>query len=118
MNDEDVSFGHPMSVETMSMRGASVRRKGGATYPRVARGREERMADFVLLYRGGSAAETDEERAAQMEAWTSWFGSLGSAVVDGGNPFTETAAHVRADGSVGSVPAAGIATGFSILRAD
>lgn len=76
------------------------------------------MADFVLLYRGGSAGATDEERAAKMDAWTSWFGSLGDAVVNGGNPFTETAAHVRADGSVGSVPATGIATGFSILRAD
>ena len=76
------------------------------------------MSDFVLLYRGGSAGETDEERAALMDAWTSWFGTLGSAVVNGGNPFSETAAHVHADGSVGSVPAAGIATGFSILRAD
>jgi hypothetical protein len=76
------------------------------------------MAEFVLLYRGGSAGETEAEQAAQMQAWTAWFGTLGDAVVNGGNPFTETAAHVRTDGSVGSVPAAGIATGFSILQAD
>ncbi len=49
------------------------------------------MADFVLLYRGGSTPESDEEQAAVMAAWTTWFGSLGSAVKDGGNPFTEVA---------------------------
>ena len=76
------------------------------------------MADFVLLYRGGSTAESDEERATAMKAWTSWFGGLGDAVKDGGNPFTETARHVRGDGSIGDVPASGMATGYSILQAD
>ena len=68
------------------------------------------MADFVLLYRGGSMAESDEERAAVMDAWTAWFGSIGAAVKDGGNPFTEEAKHVRSDGSIGDVPASGLAT--------
>jgi len=76
------------------------------------------MADFVLLYRGGSMAESDEERAAVMDAWTSWFGSIGNAVKDGGNPFTEEAKHVRSDGSIGDVPTSGLATGYSILQAD
>ena len=76
------------------------------------------MSDFVLLYRGGSTPESDAERAAVMDAWTSWFGQLGSAVKDGGNPFTETARHVRGDGSIGDVPASGIATGYSIVQAD
>lgn len=76
------------------------------------------MSDFVLLYRGGSMAESDEERAAVTDAWTSWFGSIGSAVKDGGNPFTEEAKHVRGDGSIGDVPASGLATGYSILQAD
>jgi len=76
------------------------------------------MTDFVLLYKGGSMAETDEERAAVMDAWTSWFGELGSAIRDRGNPFTETARHVRSDGSIGDVAASGIATGYSIVQAD
>lgn len=76
------------------------------------------MADFVLLYKGGSMPETDEQRAAVMDAWTSWFGDLGNAVKDGGNPFTETARRVGPDGAVGDLSGAGIATGYSILQAD
>jgi hypothetical protein len=75
------------------------------------------MADFVLLYRGGSTPESEEERAAVTDAWTSWFGELGGAVKDGGNPFTESARHVRADGSIGDVPSSGMATGYSIVQA-
>ncbi|MGH2539204.1 MAG: hypothetical protein ACRDGK_01635 [Actinomycetota bacterium] len=74
------------------------------------------MADFVLLYRGGSTPESDDERAAVTDAWTSWFGELGGAVKDGGNPFTETARHLGSDGSVGDVAASGMATGYSIVQ--
>jgi len=49
------------------------------------------MANFVLLYSGGSMPESEAERAAVMQAWGAWFGALGSAVVDGGNPFTAMA---------------------------
>lgn len=77
------------------------------------------MADFVLLYRGGGdMPETEESRKQAMDAWTSWFGTLGDAVKDGGNPFTETAKRVASDGSIDDVPTSGIATGYSILRAD
>ena len=75
------------------------------------------MADFVLLYRGGSMPQTDEERAAAMDAWASWFGTLGGAVKDRGNPFTETARSVSGNGSIGDVPAGG-ASGYSIIEAD
>ena len=64
------------------------------------------MSDFVLLYRGGGQPESDEARKAVMDAWTAWYGQLGSAIKDGGNPFTETARHLRSDGSVGDVKAA------------
>ncbi len=76
------------------------------------------MADFVLLYRGGSTPESDAERAAVMQDWTSWFGALGAAVKDGGNPFTETAKAISPDGSIGDVSAQGIVTGYSIIEAD
>ena len=76
------------------------------------------MADFVLLYRGGSNPETDEARAAAMQAWTSWFGELGGAVKDGGNPFTETARSISSDGSIGDLSSQSLATGYSIIEAD
>jgi Activator of Hsp90 ATPase homolog 1-like protein len=45
------------------------------------------MANFLLAYRGGGMAATDQEREAAMAEWGRWFGSLGQAVVDGGAPF-------------------------------
>src|SRR6266705_2582581 len=54
------------------------------------------MANFVLLYSGGSMPETEAEQAAVMQAWGAWFGQLGSALVNGGNPFTPQANTSRA----------------------
>ena len=69
------------------------------------------MAKFVLAYRGGAMAETEADQDAAMQAWMGWFGSLGDAVVDGGNPFGASA-------SVGGGSAASGLTGYSILEAD
>jgi hypothetical protein len=44
------------------------------------------MANFVLLYTGGSMPETEEEQARVMQAWTDWYGTIGSGLKDGGNP--------------------------------
>jgi len=68
------------------------------------------MAKFVLAYRGGAMAETEAEQEAAMQAWGGWFGSLGEAVVDGGNPF-------GASTSVGGGEAASGLTGYSIIEA-
>ena len=76
----------------------------------------ERMADYLLLYSGGKMPETQEAQAAVMAAWTAWFGELGSALKDGGNPFTGQAKSIASDGSVGE--GAGSASGYSILEAD
>ena len=74
------------------------------------------MAKFLLVYRGGGMAETEEAQAASMAAWTGWFTSLGAAVVDAGNP-TSQGKTVNADGSItGDGRAA--ASGYSILSAD
>lgn len=76
------------------------------------------MADFVLLYRGGGdMPDTEEGRKQAMDAWTSWFGSIGEAVKDGGNPFTEAAKRVGSDGSIEDL-SGDLATGYSILQAD
>jgi hypothetical protein len=73
------------------------------------------MANYVLLYHGGAMAETPEERDQVMKAWTDWFGTLGDALVDGGNPAGATR-RISADGSV-SDDAAG-PSGYSIVKAD
>ena len=43
------------------------------------------MADFVLLYSGGSMPETDAEKDRVMKAWDAWYQELGGAIKDGGN---------------------------------
>lgn len=69
------------------------------------------MADYLLLYEGGSMPETEAEQAAVMKAWTDWFSELGSAVKDGGNP---TSGQATTIGS-GSAPAV---SGYSVITAD
>jgi hypothetical protein len=73
------------------------------------------MANFLLAYKGGSMAETPEAQEAAMKAWMDWFGTLGSAVVDGGAPFGPSTA-VQSDGSAGTTTAG--LSGYSVLQAD
>lgn len=74
------------------------------------------MANYVLIYSGGSMTETDAERQAVMAAWGEWFGALGAAVVDGGNPFGPSAS-IAPDGTVSTGTVSG-ASGYSVIRAD
>ncbi len=74
------------------------------------------MAKFVLIYSGGGPMPQSEvEREAVMAAWTGWFGGLGSAVVDAGNPFggsSTVTSGGAADGTSSGV------NGYSILDAE
>jgi hypothetical protein len=74
------------------------------------------MANYLLAYKGGSMAATDEEREAAMAAWGAWFGGLGAAIVDAGNPFGPSAT-VAGDASV-SDGAPSALTGYTVLSAD
>jgi hypothetical protein len=76
------------------------------------------VADYVLLYSGGRMPESDEERAQVMKAWTDWFGTIGSALKDGGNPFSGKAKTIDADGSVRDGAGGSTASGYSIVTAD
>jgi hypothetical protein len=76
------------------------------------------MANFVLLYSGGSMPASDAEQQAVLKAWEGWFGKLGSAVVDQGDPFTPMAKTVAPDGKVSDGPVGGMASGYSIIKAD
>lgn len=76
------------------------------------------MANYLLLYSGGSMPETQAEQAAVMKAWEAWFGRLGSALVDAGNPTTGNAKTISGDGSVSDGAAGTAASGYSIIKAN
>ena len=74
------------------------------------------MANFVLVYHGGAMAQSEEEIQKQMEKWMAWFGELGAAIVDGGNPFGVS--KTVSSGGVSEGGGGDPATGYSILSAD
>ena len=76
------------------------------------------MANFVLVYTGGGMPATEAERGKVIQAWGAWFGQLGEAVVDAGNPFGGEAKTVGSDGSVHDGPVGTLATGYSIIKAN
>jgi hypothetical protein len=73
------------------------------------------MGNYLFAYTGGSMAETPEAQAESMQAWGAWFGTLGSAVVDGGAPFGPSTA-VRSDRSTGATTTG--LSGYSVIQAD
>lgn len=73
------------------------------------------MGKYLLAYTGGTMADTDEERQAVMAAWGAWFGQLGPAIVDPGNPFGPSA--TVANGGVSEGGASSL-TGYTVLQAD
>jgi hypothetical protein len=66
------------------------------------------MAKYVYLYKGGGMPENEEESQRVMAQWQSWFGGLGNAVVDIGNPFGPSTA---VGGSTSGI------TGYSVVEA-
>jgi len=75
------------------------------------------MGKFVFAYHDGQMADTPEAQQASMQAWMGWFGELGAAVVDGGNPIG-AAKTVNADGSVSDGAGSNPLGGYSIVTAD
>jgi hypothetical protein len=76
------------------------------------------MTDFVLLYSGGKMPEGDTEQKAVMQGWEAWFGKIGGALVDGGNPFTPMAKTIASDGKVSDGPIGSMASGYSVIKAN
>jgi len=74
------------------------------------------MAKYLMVYHGGSHPETEEEMAKVMDAWGQWFGSMGSAVIDGGNP-VGMSTTVHSDRSVKNDGGANPASGYSLIEA-
>ena len=76
------------------------------------------MVNYVLVYKGGGGmAPTPDEQQKIMAAWGQWFGSIGQALVDGGNPFSGQANSIGSDGAVSSGSNSGL-SGYSIIKAD
>jgi hypothetical protein len=76
------------------------------------------MANYLLLYSGGSMPESEAEQQAVMAAWGAWYDKLGGALVDAGNPFTQMAKSISSDGKVSDGPAGTMASGYTIIKAD
>ena len=78
------------------------------------------MAKFMLLYRSTSdpmemmANATPEQMQEGMKPWLDWFGKLGSAVVDGGNPLGNSATLAGNGGPTSPTQVAG----YSIIEAN
>ncbi len=73
------------------------------------------MANYLLTYHGGSMPETKDAQDQAMAAWRAWFGTLGDALVDGGNPVAHSRA-ISPDGSV--MDATSAPSGYSIIKAN
>jgi hypothetical protein len=74
------------------------------------------MAKFLFVYHGGSRPATKEAQAKVMAAWGQWFGSMGKALLDGGNPVGPSST-VRSNGTVAKDGGANPASGYSLIEA-
>lgn len=74
------------------------------------------MANYLLIYSGGSMPEGEAAQKQVMDAWGQWFGKLGDAVVDGGNPTTPHSKIIASNGTVSDAPAA--VSGYSVIKAN
>ena len=74
------------------------------------------MAKYLFVYHGGSHPETEAEVKEVLDAWGSWMGSMGAAVVDGGNPVGPSTT-VMSDGSVVNDGGSNPASGYGVFEA-
>ena len=76
------------------------------------------MATYLLAYHGGGGMAQDEAARNQVTAqWAKWFGDVGPALVDGGNPVMK-AKTVSSKGSVTEGGGQNPVTGYSLIKAD
>jgi hypothetical protein len=75
------------------------------------------MAKYLFVYHGGSSPKNEAEIKEVMDAWGSWLGSMGSAVIDGGNPVGKSHT-VHPDGSVTHDGGSNPTSGYGLFEAD
>jgi hypothetical protein len=76
----------------------------------------EAMAKYLFVYHGAKAPTNKDEIKKTMDAWGAWFGSMGAAVIDGGNPVGKSST-VNANGSVSNDGGANPVSGYSLIEA-
>lgn len=74
------------------------------------------MAKYLFVYHGGKHPETEEEVKQVMDAWGSWMGAMGAAVIDGGNPVGQSST-VLSDGTVKNDGGSNPASGYGLFEA-
>ena len=74
------------------------------------------MAKYLFVYHGGKNPGTEAEVAEVLDAWGNWFGTMGAAVIDGGNP-VGMSTTINGDGSVTSNGGLNPASGYSLIEA-
>jgi hypothetical protein len=72
---------------------------------------------YLLVFYGGGMPETAAAQARVMKQWGTWYGKLGPAVVDPGNPFSGSVNKIKSDGTSSKGPIGQRATGYTILEA-
>ena len=76
------------------------------------------MGNFVLIYTGGGGmGMSEEEQNKIMAEWGAWYGKLGDAIVDGGNPFSASK-NISASGVSDGPASSPAATGYTVISAD
>lgn len=75
------------------------------------------MAKYLFVYHGGSAPSDPADIKKVMDAWGNWFGGMGAAVIDGGNPVGKSYT-VKGDGSLSPEGGANPASGYSLIEAE
>ena len=75
------------------------------------------MAKYLFVYHShGAKPPTDPaEQKKPMDAWGAWFGSMGAAVIDGGNPVGKSST-VKSDGSLIDGGGANPVSGYSLIE--
>lgn len=74
------------------------------------------MSKYLFVYHGGSRPTNPAEVKKVMDAWGAWFGAMGAAVIDGGNP-VGASSTVKSDGSIAQDGGANPASGYSLVEA-
>ena len=74
------------------------------------------MSKYLFVYHGGKNPESEAEVAEVLDAWGAWLGSMGSAVIDGGNP-VGMSSTINSDGSVTDNGGANPASGYGLIEA-
>lgn len=74
------------------------------------------MAKYFFVYHGGKHPETEAEVKNVLDAWGNWMGSMGAAVIDGGNPVGKSTT-VHSNGKVTNDGGSNPASGYGLFEA-